>query len=210
MADVADIMGFELVPQDPQVAVLKCYGTNDNCPKENIFDGTPDCSIANALYGGETACQFGCLQLGECVDACEFGAMYMDKDTNLPAIIDDKCTACNACVKACPRDILELRRKNKKDRKIFVACVNTEKEDIASEVCKVACTGCGECFKVCKFDAIRIDNNLAYIDPVKCKLCRKCAPVCPSNSIHEINFPPKKEKVNKEKETTLVSEGNEK
>jgi ferredoxin len=25
-------------------------------------------------------------------------------------------------------------------------------------------------------------------------LCRKCAPVCPTEAIHEINFPPRKEK----------------
>lgn len=28
----------------------------------------------------------------------------------------------------------------------------------------------------------------------KCRLCRKCVPVCPTNSILELNFPPKKEK----------------
>ena len=39
-----------------------------------------------------------------------------------------------------------------------------------------------------------MENNLAYIDFGKCKLCRKCAPVCPTEAIHEINFPPRKEK----------------
>jgi Fe-S-cluster-containing hydrogenase component 2 len=44
----------------------------------------------------------------------------------------------------------------------------------------------------CKYDAITIQNYLAYIDADKCKNCRKCAPVCKSNSILEINFPPAK------------------
>jgi ferredoxin len=44
-----------------------------------------------------------------------------------------------------------------------------------------------------------MENNLAYIDPVKCRLCRKCVVVCPTNAIHEINFPPpKKEAVETE------------
>jgi NAD-dependent dihydropyrimidine dehydrogenase PreA subunit len=46
-----------------------------------------------------------------------------------------------------------------------------------------------------------MNNNLAYIDPVKCRLCRKCVPVCPTNSILEINFPPRKEKIEKEEES---------
>ena len=40
-------------------------------------------------------------------------------------------------------------------------------------------------------------NNLAYIDPIACTLCRKCVAVCPTDSIIETNFPPKKVKVPK-------------
>ena len=37
--------------------------------------------------------------------------------------------------------------------------------------------------KVCAFGAITVENNLAYIDPQKCKLCRKCVNECPTGAI---------------------------
>ena len=40
-----------------------------------------------------------------------------------------------------------------------------------------------------------IENNLAYIDPAKCKSCRKCESECPKGAIQAINFPPRKPKV---------------
>ena len=122
----------------------------------------------------------------------------MDSETGLPVIIDDKCVACGACVKACPRNIIELRKKSKKDRKIYVSCVNMDKGGPARKACKVACIACTKCQKVCEFDAITIENNLAFIDSDKCKFCRKCEPECPTGSILEMNFPPRKTRDEKE------------
>ncbi|MCK5839990.1 MAG: 4Fe-4S binding protein, partial [Bacteroidales bacterium] len=94
----------------------------------------------------------------------------------------------------CPRDIIELRNVGKKSKRIYVCCINEEKGGVARKNCSVACIGCGKCVKVCPFDAITLENNLAYIDFEKCKLCRKCVPVCPTEAIHEINFPLRKVK----------------
>jgi len=204
MSSVAQILGKTAPEVEPRVAVLRCNGTPEYRLRTNIYDGASDCTIANSLYGGETGCAFGCLGLGECVDACDFDAMYMDKETGLPQIIDDNCVACGACVKACPRNIIELRKKAKKDRKIYVSCVNKDKGGPARKACKVTCIGCGKCEKVCKFDAITIENNLSFIDSDKCKLCRKCVEECPTGAIHELNFPPKKPKVEKEPEKAEV------
>ena len=49
--------------------------------------------------------------------------------------------------------------------------------------------------KVCPFEAITLESNLAYIDPAKCKSCRKCEQECPKGAIQAINFPPRKPKV---------------
>jgi ferredoxin len=95
-------------------------------------------------------------------------------------------------VKSCPRGIIELRNRGKKERRIFVSCVNIEKGAVARKNCAVACIGCGKCVKVCTFEAITLENNLAYIDADKCKLCRKCVKECPTGSIWEVNFPPAK------------------
>ncbi|MBP6429802.1 MAG: 4Fe-4S binding protein, partial [Bacteroidales bacterium] len=111
---------------------------------------------------------------------------------------EEKCVACGACVKECPRKVIELRNKGIKSRRVFVSCVNTEKGVIAKKNCSVSCIGCGLCVKACPFEAITLTNNLAYIDFNKCKLCRKCVEVCPTGAIHEINFPPKKEKASVE------------
>ena len=195
MADAARILGKTALVVDPAVAVLLCNGSPENRPRTSQYNGASECRIVHNLYIGDTDCSFGCLGSGDCVRSCKFDAMRMDLSTGLPLIIDDKCVSCGACVKACPRDLIELRKKAKKDRKIYVACSNCDKGGPARKACKVACIACNKCFKVCEFDAITIENNLAYIDANKCTFCRKCPPECPTNAIIELNFPPRKLKV---------------
>jgi electron transport complex protein RnfB len=194
MGQIASMLGKTAPVVDPLVAVLLCNGTPEFRLRTSTYDGASDCRISNSLYIGETDCSYGCMGLGDCVRSCTFGAMYMDITTELPVIIDDKCVACGACVKACPRKLIELRKKGKKDRKIYVACSNCDKGGPARRACKVACTSCNKCFNVCEFDAIKIENNLAYIDAKKCTFCRKCVLECPTSSILELNFPVRKQK----------------
>ena len=174
--------GKAAAEKQPEVATVRCGGTCEKRPRTNDFDGAKSCAVASSLYVGETGCAFGCLGFGDCVAVCAFDAIHINPETGLPEVDADKCTACGACVKACPKMIIELRKKWPKNRAVYVSCVSKDKGAVVMKACKAGCIGCGKCVKVCAFDAITVENNLAYIDPQKCKLCRKCVNECPTGA----------------------------
>ena len=195
MQKIAGILGMEIQVSAPKLAVVRCNGTCENRPKTVEYNGVKSCRIANATCMGETACPYGCLGCGDCVAACQFGAIKMNSETGIPEVDSEKCTACGACAKACPRNIIEIRTmKGKKKMGVAVECMNKDKGAVAMKACKAACIGCQKCVKVCEFEAVHVENNLAYIDPNTCRLCRKCEEACPKQVIHAINMPPRKPK----------------
>lgn len=195
MKEVAEAAGLNPVEHEKLIAVLRCSGSSLVRAKSTDYDGVRNCSLAAAIYSGETDCQYGCLGMGECVDVCDFDALHMDEVSGLPVVNEDNCTACNACVEVCPKDLFELRPLGvgKKHLRIYVACMNQDKGGIAKKACDTACIGCNKCVKVCKDDAIVVENFLAYIDVNKCSNCRKCVYECPTDAILDVNFPPRKE-----------------
>lgn len=198
MKKVATVLGLTASEQLPKIAVLKCNGSTSVRPKLTNYDGVTTCAIAHATYGGETGCVYGCLGFGDCVKACSFNGLSMDKETNLPIFDETICTTCASCVKTCPRNIIEIREKGKNNRRIYIACQNQDKGAEAKKACAAACIACSKCVKICPSEAIHIINNYAYIDATKCKLCRKCTSECPTGAILEINFPPRKAMENNE------------
>lgn len=189
MCKVSEVLGHAVCQATPKIAVVRCNGTCANRPRTSKFDGAHNCKIAAQLYTGETNCSYGCYGFGDCVAACQFNAIKINPETGIPEVDDEKCTACGACVKACPKKVIELRNKGVKGRRVFVSCVNKDKGAIARKACSAACIGCGKCQKVCPFNAIKVENNLAYIDFELCRSCRKCVNECPTGAIHNINFP---------------------
>lgn len=193
MKAVAEFLGKAAPEKEPQVAEVRCGGSCAKRPRTNRYDGAASCAVITSLYGGETACTYGCLGKGDCVLVCNFDAIHVNPETELAEVDVDKCTACGACVKACPKAIIELRKKGPKNRRVYVSCVNKDKGAVARKACSAACIACGKCVKICPFEAITLTDNLAYIDPYKCRLCRKCVAECPTGAIVEVNFPPRKE-----------------
>ena len=188
MKSIAGYLGKSAADKAPMVATMLCGGTCQKRPKINHYDGALSCAVVNTFYIGETGCAFGCIGYGDCVRACKFGAMALNPETGLVEIDPDKCTACGACVKTCPKGLIELRKKWPKNRAIYVACRSKNRGSVVMKVCKAGCIGCGKCAKACPFGAITIDSYLAYINPDKCKLCRKCVNECPTGAINIKNM----------------------
>lgn len=183
MKSVASYLGKVAPEKEPTVATVRCGGVCGKRPRTNEYNGSKSCAVAASFYAGETACAYGCLGYGDCVEACAFDAIKVNPETGIAEVDADKCTACGACVKACPKHIIELRKKWPKNRAVYVSCVSKDKGAVTMKACKAGCIGCGKCVKVCAFGAITVENGVAYIDSQKCKLCRKCVNECPTGAI---------------------------
>ena len=192
MAKVATILGKEAGTAEPMVAVVRCNGTCQARPRTNSYDGTKVAPSPLPFTEARRIVLSVALGYGDCVNACAFDAIHINPATGIAEVDEEKCTSCGACVKACPKSIIELRKKGPKSRRIYVSCVNKDKGAAARKACANACIGCGKCAKECPFEAITVTNNVAYIDYTKCRMCRKCVAVCPTGAIHELNFPPRK------------------
>ncbi len=161
MNKIASILGYAAVKQERTVSVLRCNGTCENAPAKIMYDGVSSCRIANHISSGLSGCPNGCLRLGDCVKACPFDALHIDKKTGIPVVDESKCTSCGACVRICPRQLFEIRPYGSNGQRVYVACRNTQKGALARKNCKAACIACGKCSKICS--DISIDNNLSYI-----------------------------------------------
>jgi len=177
-AEIAAIMGEQVLESVRYRAQVMCSGTDDLARQKYEYDGIRDCDGANRLAGGSKACPNGCLGLGTCAKNCKFDAI---KIINGVAAVDyDKCTACGACVAACPKRIIKLIPFNATH---WVGCVSVDKGAVTRKNCMIGCVACGLCKKNCPEGTIEISDFNANIDYNKCTSCGECVKVCPRRVI---------------------------
>jgi electron transport complex protein RnfB len=177
---IAAIMGVEVAADaKPKFAKVFCQGGKAERTERFYYFGVHDCAAAQMLNGGYKVCEFGCLGLGTCVQACKFEALRIN-DNELPEADPAKCTGCGACVQACPRHLIQLVTE---DRGALVLCQNHGRGVEVKHACKAGCIGCGICAKNCPEQAITLTDNLPVIDPAKCTACGLCVQKCPMKSI---------------------------
>ena len=176
---IGSILGVEAGSAVKMVAKVRCAGTCEQASVKYNYIGAQDCRQAVMVPGrGDKSCTYGCLGLGSCVAACQFGALSIQDGI---AVVDkEKCVACGKCVDTCPNSVISLEPY---DTKYQVQCNSHDKGKDVMSVCKSGCIGCGLCVKQCEFGAVTLKNNLAVIDPEKCQNCGKCAEKCPKKII---------------------------
>ena len=175
---IAGILGVEAGDVDPQAAMVMCTGNHHVRRIIMSPDRLTTCKDAKMFYGGKWACAHGCLGMGDCFYACNYDAIEYDQ--GIAKVNPDKCIGCGACAKVCPQNIIAMVSKKKL---VHVKCSSTDKGAATRKVCENGCIGCMKCQKSCKFEAIKIENNLASIDYAACKNCGLCAMECPTGAI---------------------------
>ncbi len=169
------------VQSSKRVAMVKCKG---GCLAEDkyIYKGGRSCAVEERLHSGSKACKYACLGCGDCVAACRFNALKINK-RGVAEVIRSRCTGCGVCVAACPNNLITM---NKLDISVGIICNNQSEEKGIEKKCKVGCTHCYNCINACPTHAISMVDNIPTIDPDKCIECYKCVAACPNHVISRL------------------------
>ena len=181
---ISEILGVEAGEVKPMAAVVLCRGFKSNAVEKLIYDGYMSCRMAAQVFGGPKECIYGCLGYGDCLNACEYGAISICN--GVARINPAACKACKMCVKTCPQNLIEMMPLE--EVKAAVICKNHDKGATTRKECTAGCIGCMKCVKACPAEAITIDRFCAKVDYDKCAGCRECHSVCPVGAIDLVDI----------------------
>ena len=186
LQQIAAFLGVDTGVQEKVVARLQCAGGKREAQNLAEYRGTlRSCRGESVISGGPKACSWGCLGLGDCEEACDFDAIYMNED-GLPVVLAEQCVACNDCVEVCPKDLFTLMPVR---QKLIVQCKSQLEGDLALNKCSVACTACGKCVADSPESLIHLEHNLAVIDYGLNHLSSpEATRRCPTNAIVWVDY----------------------
>jgi formate dehydrogenase (NADP+) beta subunit len=169
---IGEIMGQKVEEREPEFSWTSCsYGVGRADPIFH-YNGATDCQAAVMLYGGSKLCPIGCIGLGSCVKACQFGALSIGDD-NLPVVNHDLCVGCGACVDVCPKHIITLTSATRR-------IVNEYVTDECTAPCMRACpTGIDIRGYIREIRDGHYEEALRIIKE-KCPLPLICGYICPA------------------------------
>ena len=176
---IAAILGTAAAEVVSMTAVVHCNGDCNATQTAFSFDGVQSCKAVKRFYGGNGTCKFGCIGLGDCVNACEHDAIKVVN--GVAKVIPSLCGACGQCAAACPNSLISIKPLAKH---IDVLCSSGDNGKATKLACKNGCIGCKICEKKCPHGAITVNNFHASIDYDKCTNCGACMEVCPAKAIH--------------------------
>jgi len=157
---IADFLGVDAGKEAKRVARVHCGGGLGRAVRTATYEGYESCRAAHLVGGGGLLCSWGCLGLGDCVDACTFDAMFMNA-VELPVVLPDPCTACGDCVDACPRDLIDIRPYSEK---LVVQCKAPLAAEEARKLCTAVCDACGRCAMDAPEGLVTMIGELPVVD----------------------------------------------
>ncbi|MGI6021022.1 MAG: RnfABCDGE type electron transport complex subunit B [Lachnospiraceae bacterium] len=176
---IAEIMGATAGDSEKMVAFVRCTGDCEKTTEKYDYSGPKSCSEAFFVPShGPKSCSFGCTGFGDCVAACGFDAISIER--GIAKVDPEKCKDCKKCIDACPKGIIiEVPY----GRNSHIACVNPTKGKPVMSACKASCIKCQKCAKQCPAGAIDFTKGYPTIDYSKCTDCGACKEACPRKCI---------------------------
>lgn len=178
---IAEILNLQVSGSGaPMRPIVRCNAKIIDKKFYAEYTGIVSCTAANALPN-VMACKYGCLDFGDCVKACKFDAIHIVE--GLATVDYSKCTGCTACVKACPREIIEMVPFTN-NKMLTVACKSQETGKDTRGMCEAGCIACKICTK--QSDMFVMKGNLAAVDYSKYnddEAAQNAAAKCPAKVI---------------------------
>lgn len=180
---LAAVLGVDAGAAEKNVAVVMCNGTKEAAKTIMQYEGPQTCTAAKQFFGGVNQCPYGCIGLGDCTRVCDYDAIHICD--GVAVVNRDNCVGCGMCAKTCPNAVIRI---SPAKNLVVVQCKSEAKGADTRKACDNGCIGCKKCEKTCKFDAVHVENNVAFIDPEKCKNCGMCAKECPTGAINNMRL----------------------